>query len=373
MIDKEGTIEAFFALLRAGLWEQSVRLSGFAPVDFGAVYRIADEQSVVGLIAAGLEHVEDMKVAKQDAIPFMKYVLTLEARNSAMDSFIGAIVGRMQEAGIRPVLMKGQGVARCYARPQWRTSGDVDLFVADKDYQAAREFLVPLASSVDDEHIYTRHIGMHIDSWLVELHGSMRGGLSRKMDECIDELQADTFDNESVRTWQNGTTAVSLPSADNDILFIFTHFIKHFYREGICVRQLCDWCRILWTYREEIDTGYLESRLRSMRLMTEWKVFAAYAVARLGMPSSAMPFYDPAPKWRRKVERLHAFIIEAGDSDSGRDKGDRRKHSFLIRKTISLWRRFRDAANHACIFPLDSVRFFLRILSVGLRAAAKEG
>ena len=172
--------------------------------------------------------------------------------------------------------------------------------------------------------------------------------------------------------WQNGATAVSLPSAGNDILFIFTHFIKHFYREGICVRQLCDWCRILWTYRENINTGHLESKLRSMRLMSEWKVFAAYAVDRLGMPSSAMPFYDPAPRWRRKAKRLHGFIMSAGDSDGSRDKENRRKHSFLIRKTISLWRRFRDAANHACIFPFDSVRFFLRILSVGLRAAAKH-
>ena len=69
--------DAFFALLRAGLWEQAVRLLPFEPIDFDAVYQLADDQSVVGLVAAGLEHVEDRKVTKPEVLSFMKKVFAL--------------------------------------------------------------------------------------------------------------------------------------------------------------------------------------------------------------------------------------------------------------------------------------------------------
>lgn len=55
---------AFFSLVRAGLWEQDVQLASFGQVDFKKVYRLAEEQSVVGLVAAGIEHVKDVRVAK---------------------------------------------------------------------------------------------------------------------------------------------------------------------------------------------------------------------------------------------------------------------------------------------------------------------
>ena len=51
---------AFFELLRAGLWEKEVRLSPYKDIDFSAIMKLAEEQSVVGLVAAGLEHVAEL-------------------------------------------------------------------------------------------------------------------------------------------------------------------------------------------------------------------------------------------------------------------------------------------------------------------------
>ena len=62
--------QAFFALVKAGLWEQNVRLSQFGQIDFNEVYRLAEEQSVVGLVAAGIEQVADVKISKQVALTF---------------------------------------------------------------------------------------------------------------------------------------------------------------------------------------------------------------------------------------------------------------------------------------------------------------
>ena len=121
------TQKCFYALIRAGLWEQDILLLPFEPLDFDALFKLANQQSVVGLIAAGLEHVVDRKVTKPEVIPFLKTVYSLENRNKEINRFINELYRKMWTASIIPVLVKGQGVGQCYERPQWRAAGDVDL------------------------------------------------------------------------------------------------------------------------------------------------------------------------------------------------------------------------------------------------------
>ena len=42
---------------------------------------------------------------------------------------------RMREEAIDTVLVKGQGGGQFYARPLWRSCGDVDLFFAAENYE----------------------------------------------------------------------------------------------------------------------------------------------------------------------------------------------------------------------------------------------
>jgi hypothetical protein len=133
---------------------------------------------------------------------------------------------------------------------------------------------------------------MTIEKWIVELHGSLHTELSSKLDKVVDSVQDEVFYHGCVRTWVNGEVQVFLPSPDNDVIFIFTHYLKHFYKGGLGLRQICDWCRLLWSYGQSLNYGLLESRLRTMGLMTEWKAFAAFAVEYLGMPVEVMPLFD---------------------------------------------------------------------------------
>lgn len=362
------TIETFFVLARAGLWEQSVRLLPYEPLDFNALYDLADEQSVVGLVAAGLEHVEDRKVTKPEALPFLKRVYSLEGKNASMNQFIGKMVTRMRGAGIYVLLVKGQGVAQCYSRPLWRSAGDVDFFFDDKNYEKAKALLSPLAESVELEEKRKKHYSMTIDSWVVELHGLMPTEFSKRVNAGINEVQADIFDNGNVRPWRNGDVDVFLPSADNDIIIIFTHFLQHFFIGGVGLRQISDWCRLLWTYREEIDCGLLEKRIRRMGIMSEWKAFATFAVSFMGMPVDAMPFYKSSVFLSRKSRRICRIILKAGNMGHNKDQRYRIRYPMLIEKSITFLRRLGEFCNLSLIFPLDGPRFFLTY--VGRRTSA---
>lgn len=362
--------EAFLALVRAGLWNEEVRLESVDNIDFAGIRRMAEDQSVVGLVTAGLEKLPASKLPLSEKLKFAGLCQLIEQRNVEMNAFVADLVQRMNEEGINTVLVKGQGVAQCYNRPLWRSSGDVDFLLDEENYEKAKAFLKPLASSVDKESVYNKHLGMTIGGYSVELHGNQRCGLSNRIDGVIDEVQREVCENGKVRTWMNGNVPIDLPAPDEDVILVFTHFLKHFYKGGLGLRQICDWCRLLWIFRDEIDVALLESRLREMRLMSEWKAFAAFAVGMLGMPVEAMPLYDTSSRWKSKTKQIEAFVIASGNFGHNRET-NHSERSYVSKKTHSMRRRINDSFHHARIFPMDSMRFMPTILFQGLMSAAR--
>ncbi len=103
--------------MRAGLWESEARFLLFYGLDYAQAYKLAQEQSVVGLVATGLEHVQDVKIPKDMALSFVGVTLQLEHRNTAMNTFVAGLIEQLRAAGIYALLVKGQGIAQCYERP----------------------------------------------------------------------------------------------------------------------------------------------------------------------------------------------------------------------------------------------------------------
>lgn len=359
---------ALLAMLRAGLWDKEVQLLQYGDIDFSAILDIAEKQSVVGLIAAGIEHVVDVRPAKKDVLQFIGRTVQLEQRNRAMNNFIGVLVEKMRKAGIYTLLVKGQGIAQCYERPLWRCSGDIDLFLSEDNYLRAKELLLPLASSVEEEFVREKHLGMTINGWVVELHGHLYSGLSSKVEKELDALQKETFHEGQVRSWLNGKTHVFMLKAENDAFYVFTHILQHFYKGGIGLRQICDWCRLLYTYKDSLDYDLLEKRIKRAGLMTEWKAFAALAVEYLGMPIEAMPFYSDSFMWKKKAKLIMDFVMMSGNFGHNRDSSYM-KYPYLIRKCFSMSQRIGDLIRHSRIFPLDSLRFSSAIMWNGVRSA----
>ena len=362
--------KAFFKLVQAGLWQKEVLLASYGNVNYDDIYRLAQEQSVIGLVAAGIEwlkvHDSWFTIPQDVTLLFVGRTLKLEKRNRAMNDFVANLIEKLRLEDVYALLVKGQGVAQCYERPLWRACGDVDLLLSEDNYKNAIELLTTQASNVEDESSYKKHIAMTIDGWSVELHGTFRSGLWNKLDHEIDMVQNAVFLGGSIRSWMNGNTQVFLPRADEDVVFVFSHILQHFFKEGIGLRQICDWCRLMWTYRDSLNHGLLESRIKKAGVMTEWKTFAALAVDYLGMPIEAMPMYSADKKWSRKADKVMGFILETGNFGHNRDYSYRNKYPYIIYKAISFWKHLKDGSFFFSIFPLDSIKVTWRRVVVGV-------
>lgn len=363
---------AFFSLLRAGLWEQADATSDVnEKVDWEKVYQLAEEQSVVGLVLAGIERLRNaslhLNIDQELLLQWIGEVQILEQQNKSMNEFVANLVEKLRKEDVYAILVKGQGIAQCYEKPLWRALGDVDLLLSEQNYEKAKNVLIPIAVDVEREYKTFKHQGMTMpEGFCVELHGTLHSRLSKRIDKGIDEAQNDVFFWGNVRSWMNGHTSVFLPSPDNDVIFVFTHILHHFYIEGIGLRQISDWCRLLWTYRDSLDRALLEKRIQKMGLITEWKAFAAFAVEYLGMPVSAMPLFNEneCQKLHGKAEHILKFVLESGNFGHNREAASG--------KFNSAWSKMKDFARHAGIFPIDSIRFFFHFLRDGLVLATSK-
>lgn len=250
------------------------------------------------------------------------------------------------------------------------------MFLSDDNYKKATSSLKPIASTIEAEYKGVKHLGMTIDGWVVELHGSLRMGLPNKINRVLDDIQRDTFYGGKIRSWMNGNTQVFLLSIENEIVYVFAHFLNHFYKEGVGLRQICDWCRLQWNYREKINTKEIERKVRAMGLLSERKAFGAYAVEYLGMASDAIPMYSDEAKWKRKASLINDFILSMGNMGHNRrswlmEHDSWLSRQFVVRKSFSMFRRIGDLVNHARIFPLDSLRFLPRIMWNGVKSAVR--
>lgn len=350
--------DAFLALVKAGLWEECESVSGEGLAVSGSdELRLTEEQSVLGLVAAGVEKFTVYPLPFTEKIKLLGKCQLIERQNEAMNRFVAELVSKMKSEGIKAVLVKGQGVAQCYERPLWRSAGDIDFLLAAENYEKAKALLCPLADKVEMENKKAKHLGLKFRDVTVELHGRMPFSLSHRVDCVIDSIIKDLFEKEKYRVWANGIIECCLPNPDDDVVIVFTHFLHHLFIEGVGLKQICDWCRLLWTFREEIDRPLLESRLWAMGLMTEWKAFASLAVDSLGMPEEAMPFYDK--RYRRRGEKVLSHVLKSGNLGHNNNQKYRSKLSKPLANTVTFFRRIGDFAKFTIIFPIDSTKFFI--------------
>ena len=373
--------KAFFELVKAGLLADvettDLGSRGFTEsVDWNKVYQLAEEQSVVGLVLAGIEKTNTNRTNNTNRIPqelllqMIGEVQLIEQRNKAMNNFVAKLIDKLRKEDVYTILVKGQGIAQCYERPLWRLSGDVDLLLNDTNYEKAKKVLIPLADGVEQEYKSFKHIGMTLNGeYVVELHGTMHSRLSKRIDRGVDEAQNDVFFGGSVRSWQNGNTQVFLPRADEDVIFVFTHILHHFYIEGIGLRQICDWCRLLWTYRSKLDLRLLESRIKRMGLMSEWKAFYNLANRYLGMPDYGSGLMVHDSRYDKKADRIMEFVLETGNFGHNRERTASK--SYMGGKLASTFRKLKDFGHHMRIFPIDSVKFFCYFAIDGIGGAMR--
>ena len=174
--------------------------------------------------------------------------LSSVAQNIRKNRFIYDIVQKLKENGIECCYLKGLTVARFYAEPDSRISGDTDIFVDKKNVKKLRQILsengFKLESFTDTMyHFEARHpIG-----GLLEVHYSF---YRDKVKDLIFENSL-RFDEPHIELELNGMKIKTM-GVNDSLNYLTAHMVKHFITDGIALRQIMDILLYVENYKSEL-------------------------------------------------------------------------------------------------------------------------
>ena len=184
-----------------------------------------------------------------------------------------------REAGLHPVLLKGQGIGTNYRTPLHRQCGDIDIYLGKQGQPIANRLLLQQGAIVEgeasDKHASYSLKGVHIENHRIILR--LNSPLAnRHFQQIIRKWYPQETDYALFsETGKEDSKAVSIaiPPATFNALYIFLHAFVHFLNSGIGLRQLCDWTCLLANRHKEIDATTLLRQLQDLGLLHAAQAF----------------------------------------------------------------------------------------------------
>lgn len=211
----------------------------------------------------------------------------------------------LTNAGIRPVLMKGAGLAALYPEPQMRNWGDIDLFVGIDQYHPACKVMrdtFPDALKFDEELDHYKHYNLIADGISIEIH-RVTVGFQHPID-ARRYAKMEAYATQHACDLEIGDLKVQIFEPTFNALFVMLHSWEHMTTQGANIRQICDWTLLLHRYAGEINQPRLKRWLNQLHLMDVWQLYAYIAVTYLALPQAQMPFFDDSERIKLRGERL---------------------------------------------------------------------
>jgi len=357
--------KVFFSLLRNAFWGSEIDIpEGFA--DWGDVARTAKIQSALGV--AGDVMLSDPRIASAMSQELRTKVKTFIMANmmshGKLNGVLVNVVSHLSAAGIRPVLLKGQGLAQYYPKPELRQCGDIDLYIGLERYADSYDVVKPLATQIDDRKAL--EVGKHYDFFVgkvaVEMHRYSDRYPTPKLDRIYQEVSLKGLNEDLVPLMFSGQT-VYTPSDEYNAFYIFSHLFHHFLINGLGARQLCDWMLFLRARSSHIDMSSLETILRRLDMLKPWQAFGCVLVKYFGMPAESFPFYDLAQE--HKADNIVRRLLDEGNFGKERDVYKKRGRIYLINKTWAMLAHIGRSIGLLFLFPRHSFRQIGHTISNG--------
>lgn len=348
--------EVLFSLVRCGMWGISPEIpQGFD--QWGKVAALAKSQSVLGVVGEVMMTDPDVSASVPQEIKtkLKTFMMSNMLTHGMLNSALVKIVGMLRDAGIDSVLLKGQGQAHYYPKPELRQCGDIDLYVGMDNYAKAYDILKPIATKIDDRKALEvgKHIDLEIGKVVVEIHRYTDTYPTKRLDDLYQKASVAGLEDGLVGIDFNGTV-VYTPADDYNAFYIFSHLFHHFLINGLGARHLSDWMRFLHMRKEHLDLDYLKGLLTDMDMLEPWQTFGCVLVKVLGMPQEEFPFYNPA--YEKRVPKIIRRMIEEGNFGKERDVYKKRGHVYLINKTWAMFAHIGRTFGLLFLFPRHSFR-----------------
>lgn len=257
-------------------------------LDWARIERLANEQAVQTLLGYGLRLSPALDCPAKLRESLVSQMRQEAFSNHAWKHSTLQLLAEMNAAGIPALLIKGYALADCYAAPDCRMSGDVDVLIDPKDEKRACAFMKAQGFCVEHRWAKGHHdVCHHPQLGCVELHVMLYdeivedvwfGRMDGREFVCEPPIEAETPDG-CYRT---------LGYTDH-MIFLMLHLIKHFILTGMSLRMMLDVALFFSRHAERIDSARFWKTMESLKYGTIAQSILWAMVRYCGIDATSLP------------------------------------------------------------------------------------
>lgn len=291
----EGTVEdTLLSVVRHALWQTPLPSGTLAARRFSSLMNAADKQTVGGLVAASLmEPGSGVILPKRVAARLIWLVHDMDVSNKAVAASLQSLCQLLQSEEIPFFVVKGQTVGMFYPKPELRSPGDIDFYIAPQDWNHAMKVITdhwhPDFEKDDDGE---QHISFRYDGTLFEMHYNLYKFYNKQNQVSFNRLLDYNLQNRTVAQVPHVESGVPVLCQPDNILYTFLHLYHHLVELGCGLRQFCDVAMLLRHFNAtEEKVSRLEHNLEALDFMSAFRAIGAVLVDYLGLPKDKFPFH----------------------------------------------------------------------------------
>ena len=305
--------DLLFELLQLSLGTRE-RLSRASSADeWERLYELAEEQAITGLLLKGLERLPEAQLPPLELkLQWIGEVQIIQHENKMMDKAVVNLCQKMEKAGIRIFVFKGQTLAVLYPDATLRQSGDIDFYCHLEDWEKGLQWFKEEWQVEPDDTNASKDVEFMYQDIAYEMHNKLTLFMNPKhgryweevvMPEIKANLCSVTIDNYEVSTL----------SPLYNVLYVFVHIFQHLISDGIGLRQFVDWYYLMEDVRWKKDNvDLLERHLDGIGMRSAFIGLGTVLTDYMGLPKEKFPF-PISEKDHGNASALVANIIEYGN------------------------------------------------------------
>lgn len=233
----------FLELLQISVGNREEFLCTPSQREWEELFALSQKQAMTGIAFLGVERLpEAQRPAKELLLRWYMATERIKSESRNLDKKALMVANRFLKDGFPSVILKGQGIAKLYPKGEYRTPGDIDIWLGGR-----RKDIVKYVRRYSPDSLLTYH---HVEFDVVreteiEVHFTpswMNSYFTNR------RLQRFFSKERSMFCPRNSTSEYSeipVPTLAFNRVFILVHIYRHFFYEGIGLRQMLDYYYVL--------------------------------------------------------------------------------------------------------------------------------
>ncbi|MBQ5844373.1 MAG: nucleotidyltransferase family protein [Alistipes sp.] len=328
MLVSKHTEERLFALLRSALFDKEINISLFEDItneDWLEIYNTALDQGVLAFTYDAIKQVPStMHPDIELKIQWAYNVDHIEKLFNRQLSAAKSLVDILSSDAINTMILKGLSLASLYPTPSHRQSGDIDVYLMG-DYKRGNSIISKKGIKVKYDFFVHSEFGINginVENHLYFVNPNVNK-TGMRVQELLSQISS-TLPHPIVE-------GALMPSPEFNALFLTRHSSWHYAREGVHLREVCDWSIFLQKSGESLDKKSIVAMLRECGLERYASIMTTIARKYLDINVS-LPFDNT---YDQLAERVKEDIFTFENPEKHRRSGVMKVFFCKIRNRIS--------------------------------------